>query len=84
MSEPDASNRPRLILAATFAAALLLAATLPAQTEFPLPEAWRHWRYSAPVQPPSGHSGLAAVVVTPAVTAHAQPRWADQIGRAHV
>lgn len=77
MSEPDASNRPRLILAATFAAALLLAATLPAQTEFPLPEAWRHWRYSAPVQPPSGHSGLAAVVVTPAVTAHAQPRWAD-------
>lgn len=77
MNEPSRSNRPRLILAAAFAAALLLAATLPAQTEFPLPEAWRHWRYSAPVQPPAGHSGLAAVLVTPAVTAHAQPRWAD-------
>lgn len=77
MNGPRASNRPCLILAATFAAALLLAATLPAQTEFPLPEPWRHWRYSAPVQPPAGHSGLASVVVTPAVTAHAWPRWED-------
>jgi hypothetical protein len=77
MNEPSSSYRLRLMLAVTFAGALLLAARLSGQAEFPLSEAWRHWRYSAPVEPPAGHSGLVAVVVTPAVTAHAQPHWAD-------
>jgi hypothetical protein len=76
MSQPMKPTRARLILVWTFVAALFVGG-LYGQSEFPLPDAWRHWRYSAPVETTAGSSGLVAVTVTPMVTAHALPGWAD-------
>lgn len=71
------TRSPQRSILAALAAALLFAAALWSQSEFPLPDAWRHWRYSSPVEAPAGHTGVVSVVASPAVTAHAQPRWAD-------
>ena len=52
----------------------MLAATVAAQ----IPEAWRNWRYSAPIViAPEHPGGLVSVTVPPYVTARAARGWTD-------
>jgi hypothetical protein len=57
---------------------LIAVAMASAQAAAQVPDAWKHWQYSAAIEPPAGAgSQLISTVVPLQVTRHARPEWQD-------